>query len=183
MAAPTPDSSGAAAPPGTPRSFVERLIGALMLDASVYEEVEHDPSALGQAVGVVALAALATAIGSPAVHGVGGFFAQLISSVIAWLLGTAVIWLIGVVAMKCTSDYLELLRTLGFTQAPILISVVGIIRFIAPLVGLVAGVWALIAYVIGVRQALDVSTGRAIVVCVIALAIYFLIAFLGVAIA
>lgn len=183
MAAPTPDSSGAAAPPSTQRSFVERLIGALMLDASVYEEVEHDPSALGQAVGVVALAALATAIGSPVVHGIGGFFSTLISSLIAWLVGTGVIWLIGVVAMKCTSDYPELLRTLGFTQAPFLIMVVGIVRFIAPLVGLVAGVWALIAYVIGVRQALDVSTGRAVVVCLIAFVVYYLIAFLGAALA
>ncbi|MAE94434.1 MAG: hypothetical protein CL910_07225 [Deltaproteobacteria bacterium] len=46
------------------RSFQERLIGALMLDASVYEEVEHDQDAMGQAVGVVALGAVAGGIGA-----------------------------------------------------------------------------------------------------------------------
>ena len=45
-------------------SFVERVIGALRLDAATYEEVEHDPSSLGQAAGVVAVAALAAAIGT-----------------------------------------------------------------------------------------------------------------------
>ena len=46
------------------RSFLERILGALRLDADTYEEIEHDESALGQAVGVVALAAIAAAIGS-----------------------------------------------------------------------------------------------------------------------
>jgi len=32
---------------GGPRSFAERLLGAIKLDADVYEEVEHDASAMG----------------------------------------------------------------------------------------------------------------------------------------
>ena len=41
------------------RSFGERLLGALRVDATIYEEVEHTPEALGQAAAVVALAAAA----------------------------------------------------------------------------------------------------------------------------
>ena len=37
------------------RSFGERLLGAIKLDATVYEEVEHTPDAVGQAAGVVVL--------------------------------------------------------------------------------------------------------------------------------
>ena len=35
-----------------PSSFGQRLIGAAKLDGETYEEVEHDPGALGQAAGV-----------------------------------------------------------------------------------------------------------------------------------
>ena len=45
-------------------SFVERVVGAARLDARVYEEVEADPTAMGQAMAVVAAAALASGVGS-----------------------------------------------------------------------------------------------------------------------
>ena len=35
--------------------FVERMVGAATLDVRIYEEVEHDQNATGQAAGVVAL--------------------------------------------------------------------------------------------------------------------------------
>ena len=40
-------------------SFTQRLIGAAALDAAIYEEVEADPSATGQALAVVVLSSLA----------------------------------------------------------------------------------------------------------------------------
>ena len=51
------------------RSFGERLVGAIKLDATVYEEVEHTPDAMGQAAGVVALAVVARSLGMPVWHG------------------------------------------------------------------------------------------------------------------
>ena len=39
-------------------SFTDRVVGAIKLDPKVYEEVEADPNAMGQAIGVVALADL-----------------------------------------------------------------------------------------------------------------------------
>ena len=45
-------------------SFTERMIGAAKLERAIYEEVENDPSAMGQAIGVVVLSAVATGIGS-----------------------------------------------------------------------------------------------------------------------
>ncbi len=152
------------------RSFGERLVGALKLDASVYEEVEHDRSAFGQAALVVALAALAQAAGSYDAVGSGGALANLAGGFFGWFLGTGLVWLIGVAILNHTSDYGELLRTLGFAAAPGLLGVVGVLP-LGPadaLLGLAIFALSTIAAVIAIRQALDVGTGRAIVVCLLA---------------
>lgn len=149
------------------RSFGERLVGAIKLDASVYEEIEHDPTAMGQAVGVVVLAAIAAGIGS-AGEGEFSIVGNVIASLLGWLVSTAVIWLIGVWFMQHTSDYKELLRTLGFAAAPNVIAVLGFIPILGPLALIAAAIVGLIAYVIAVRQALDVTTGRAVFVCILA---------------
>lgn len=153
---------------GTQRSFVDRLVGAIKLDASVYSEIEHDPSAMGQAVGVVVLASLAAGIGSGVDLGAVGLIAATIGGLIGWAISTAVVWLIGVRIMHHTSDYNELLRTLGFASAPRLIGVLGAIPGLGMLASVVAGILGLVAYVVAVREALDVTTGRAVFVCVLA---------------
>jgi hypothetical protein len=70
--------------------------------------------------------------------------------------------------MKHTSDYKELLRTLGFASAPQLLLVAARIPGLGGIVALVAWLWGLAAFVVAVRQALDVTTGRAVVVCILA---------------
>ena len=52
-------------------NFTERMIGAAKLDVRVYEEVEADTDATGQAVGVVLFASLAGGIGTAGL-GAGG---------------------------------------------------------------------------------------------------------------
>ena len=52
--------------------MLQRMIGAAMLRASTYEEIEADNSALPQAIGVVILVTLCGIIGS------------VLSSIIAW---------------------------------------------------------------------------------------------------
>lgn len=160
-----PPSSPAPAPGG--HSFLERVIGALRLDAATFDEIEHDPSAIGQAAGVVALAGVAAAIGALS-QGGGGAFAAVFGSLLGWLLGTGFIWLVGVYFMKHSSDYQELLRTLGFASAPQLLLVLRGIPALGGLVALVAFFWGLAAFVVAVRQALDVTTGRAVAVCLLA---------------
>ena len=45
-------------------SFKDRMIGAARLNVNVYEEVEADKTAMGQATAVVVLSSLAAGIGS-----------------------------------------------------------------------------------------------------------------------
>jgi len=46
--------------------FAERMIGAEKLDVHIYEEVEGDRTAIGQAMAVVVLSAVAAGIGGTA---------------------------------------------------------------------------------------------------------------------
>ena len=153
-----------------PSSFGQRLIGALKLDAETYEEVEHDPGALGQAAGVIALAAVARGLWGVGVGAGAGFIGGLLSAFIGWFVAAGIIWAIGVWYLEHTSDYPELLRTLGFASAPQLLFALGLIP-LGPLLGLLAFLifgLSVAAWVIAVRQALDVSTGRAIGICLLA---------------
>ena len=75
-------------------------------------------------------------------------------------------------------DVGELLRTIGFSSAPGLLRVFGIVPDLALPVFVLTTVWMLVAMVVAVRQALDYkSTTRAVGVCTIGLALALLIAF------
>lgn len=156
---------------GASRSFPERLIAVMKLDASVFDEVEHDPSALPQAAGVVALAAVAGGIGAIGAIGVSGIPLGVLRAFFVWLLGAGIIWAIGVRMMGHTSDYEELLRTLGFASAPQILMILAVLPIgaLRGLLALAVTILGLIAWVLAVRQALDVETGRAVLVCILAM--------------
>ena len=64
---------------------------------------------------------------------------------------------------------------LGFAQTPNLLAVVGFIPILGPIVGFVGSIWAVIAMGMGIRQALEVSTARAIVVAIVAFILEILV--------
>jgi hypothetical protein len=160
------------------RSFGERLVAALRLDASLYEEVEHDPDALGQAAGVVALAGVASALGALGSVGASGILAGLVLSFVAWLIWAGIVWLIGVKLFSHTSDFGELLRTLGFVAAPQMLYAIGILpwTWLHAVIALAVSVMTVVAFVRCVRQALDVDTGRALFVSLLSFVAYLLLA-------
>ncbi len=152
--------------------FGNRILRAAKLDASLYEEVESDKTALGQATMVVMLSSVAAGIGGAVGHlGIGGFVAGAIVSLLAWYVWAYLTYLIGTRILPepaTEADLGQLLRTTGFSSAPGLIQVLGIIPGFSGIVFLAAWIWMLVAMVIAVRQALDYSsTFRAIGVCVI----------------
>jgi hypothetical protein len=153
------------------RSFTDRFIGAARLEIDVYEEVEHDSQATLQAGGVVALVAAATAIGGLP-QGVQGMLAAVVVSLVGWLLWAGITYLIGDKLLGGTATWGELLRTLGFAQAPgillMLVVVPGLGLFILPFVG----IWMLFTGVVAIRQALDFGTGRAIATALLGLVPY-----------
>lgn len=160
--------------PSLPRSFGERVYGTLKLESEAFAEIEHDPSSLGQSAIVVTVAAAAAGLGNALADSAEIVALAIIGNLVAWAISTAIIWLIGVVWLRHESDYPELLRTIGFATAPQALYI-----FQQTEIGMLAmGVgwlWSLAAYVIAVREALDVSTGRAIGVCLLANAVVFVL--------
>lgn len=147
-------------------TFTERMIGAAKLEAATYEEVEHDASATGQAAIVVLIAAVATAIGTIG-HDGGSPIGALIGALVGWLVWAGITYLIGDKVLGGTASWGELLRTLGFAQAPGVLNVLGILPLLGGLIRFVVAVWILIAGVIAIRQALDFSTGKAVLTVVL----------------
>ena len=152
-------------------SFQDHIIRAAKLDVHLYEEVEADKGAMGQAMAVVILSSIAGGIGTPAGLGLGGILIGTIAALVAWYIWAFLTYFIGTKLLpepQTKTDVGELLRTIGFSSSPGFIRALGIIPFLRGVVFLVAGVWMLVAMIIAVRQALDYqSTLRAVGVCII----------------
>ncbi|MFP3871133.1 MAG: YIP1 family protein [Syntrophobacteria bacterium] len=151
--------------------FQERIIRAAKLDVTLYEEVEADTGALGQAMGVVVLSSVAGGLGAISTAGLGGLVVGTVAALIGWYVWAYLTYLIGAKLLpepQTRADVGQLLRTIGFSSSPGLIRVLGIIPVLRGLVLLAASVWMLVAMVIAVRQALDYrSTLRAVGVCAV----------------
>lgn len=148
-------------------SLARRMMGAATLDVATYEEVEADRTATGQAAAVVAMAAVAAAIGALGA-GMGGIVGALLGQLFWWAVASGVVYLIGTRLFGGTADWGELLRTMGFAQAPGVLFAVGIIPVLGWLVAMAAAVWMLVTTVVAIRQALDVTTGKAVLTALVA---------------
>lgn len=101
-----------------------------MLDVHLYEEIEADKSALGQAMTVVVLSSLASGVGLYDVLGVMGLVVGTVGALIGWYIWAFMTYFIGTKLLpepQTHADQGELLRTIGFSSAPGLIRVLGII--------------------------------------------------------
>ena len=154
-------------------SFTERMIGAARLDSQIYEEVEADTGATGQAMGVVLLSSLAGGIGAAGLGpgGLGGFVVGSVAALIGWVTWAFLTYIIGTRLLaepQTRADVGQLMRTLGFAQSPGLVRIAGTLPGVGPLVFSLVAIWMLVAMVIAVRQAMDyTSTWRAVSVCLV----------------
>jgi len=152
-------------------SFANRMIRAAKLDAALYEEVEADKGAMGQALGVVILSSVAAGIGSIGVTGINGLVLGTIVALLGWFIWAFLTYYIGTRLLpepQTKSDYGELLRTIGFSSSPGILRILAFIPAVGAILNFIVGIWMLVAMVIAVRQALDYkSTWRAVGVCLI----------------
>ena len=152
-------------------SLRDRMIRAALLDVNLYEEVEADKGAMGQAIAVVVISSVCAGIGSISKIGISGVLTGTIAALIGWFIWAWLTYFIGTKILpepQTKADLGELLRTIGFSSSPGIIRILGIVSFLRDLAFLVAAIWMLIAMVIAVRQALDYErTPRAVGVCLI----------------
>ena len=152
-------------------SFTDRMIRAAKLDVNLYEEVEADKGAMGQAMGVVILSSVAAGIGTIGTTGIKGLVLGTIVALAGWFIWAFMTYYIGTRLLpepQTKADFGELLRTIGFSSSPGVLRVLGIIPMLGNILNFIIGIWMLVAMVIAVRQALDYkSTLRAVGVCLI----------------
>ena len=130
--------------------------GAAALDPATYNEVENDLQATGQAGIVVAIVAVCAAIGG-AGHGGLGIIGGLVGALLSWALGAGVAYFIGTRVFGGTATWGEMLRVLGFAQAPGVLFALGIIPGIGGLVIFAVGIWVTIARYFAIREGLDLE--------------------------
>jgi hypothetical protein len=161
----------AAAPNAT--TFPIRLLGALALDRTIYEEVEADRSATGQAMLVVVLSSISAGIGGLGLSSGSLKSIAFISglALLSWATWAIVTYHIGAKLMpepQTRADVGELMRTIGFSSAPGMLRVFGVVPAATVPAFAITAVWMLVAMVVAVRQALDYkSTARAVAVCLL----------------
>ncbi len=160
--------------------LVQRMKGAALLNIDTYEEVEADASATGQAAAVVVMVAIASSIGA-ADEGLGAIITAPMGQLIGWLVWAGVTYLIGEKVFGGTATWGELLRTLGFAQSPGVLYLFGVLPLIGGSVRFVVAIWMLLAGIIGIRQALDFSTGKAVLTALLGWLAFFLVSVLMVA--
>jgi Yip1 domain len=160
-------------PYGSASSYGDRLRGALLLDPRTYREVEQDVDANGQAALTVIIAALAAGIGAITgrdwmQNAVGTVF----SSVLEWVIFAFVAYFVGTslfATPQTSATPGQVLRTIGFAQAPKFFAVVGFIPLLGWIVGIVVLLWFITASITALREAFEFDTARAIGTGIVAL--------------
>ena len=75
-------------------TFAERVVGAARLKPDIYEEVEADPRATAQAMGVVVLSSVAGGIGLAGGQGADLIVGTLVA-LVGWLIWAVLIYVLG----------------------------------------------------------------------------------------
>jgi len=138
--------------------MIQNAIRAARLDLDFYNTIENDESFTGQAGLIVVITSLITGLGTA--FAVKGFIWPLIvatiGGIVAWFVWSFLTAWIGTTLFDGQTDVGEMLRVLGFAQAPLVLAII-------PWFGLAVGsIWALIASVVAVREGQDFTTGKAI---------------------
>ena len=163
-------------------NLIQNMISAARLDVNFFNAVEHDESKNSEALTVVVIAAVASAIG----NGLGVMDHGLISGLIGALFGLVMVvagyyiwaYLAHYIATQFfggQGDVGEVLRTFGYSFSPQVLGIFGFIPCLGGVVAFVGAIWSLVAAVIALREAMDFDTGKAIITGAVAWIIMMII--------
>ena len=153
-------------------NITDRMLGALRLEVTTYEEVEADTTATGQAAFIVVASSLFGAMGNALLRGgeVNAGIIVAIAQLVGWAAYAWIAYIVGaklIPGPQTRSSWGEVARTLGFANTPRFLLIFVAVAGITGLVRTVVSVWVLVATVVALRSALDCGTGRAIAVAAV----------------
>ncbi len=160
--------------------MLTRMIRAARLDSQFYEMVEADSAYTRESAMVVLLASLAGGLGLMFSQGQSAktLIVGIIAVFISWLVWSGITLLIGTRVTRgpnTESNMGEMLRVLGYAHTPRLLSFFVFIPILGPILAFVGALWSLAAGIVAIRQALDFSTGRAVITVVLGWVVIILI--------
>jgi hypothetical protein len=134
--------------------MMDRVVRALKLDATLYQEVDGDESMTKEALIVVVAAALIGGGGAAMDDGSIWIAGALIGAPIGLAIWTAIVLVVGKM-FGGQADFKGMYRSLGFASAPSAASII-------PVLGGVLVLWGLVTSVVAVRESHRISTGQAV---------------------
>lgn len=155
-----------------------RLLGVLSADANVFEQIEHDVNANIQATVVVTIVTVVSAVlGAATAYNDGGSFVnqlvyQLLMGYLSWFFWAGITYLVGTHVFQGRATLGQMLRTLGFAQAP------SVLVIIPEVGGILALSWTIAISFVAIRQALDISNTRTFFTIIIIVSFLLALAFL-----
>jgi len=156
-------------------SLIERLIRALILDRTLYEEVAADRSALSQAIGVVMLTGIANGLALTAIPGTIGAIIGIFVNVVGWLVPSVLVYAIGKRIAPAGSSFRTVATCLGFAEVPGVLNLFSVFPTVGRIVAAIVWFWLAAAMVVATRAAFGVSLRRGAVIAGLGLAVYLLI--------
>jgi hypothetical protein len=148
--------------------LVERMIRAARLDPDLYREATRDWYLNGQAFLVVLIVLGCTIIGmgmdalrllSPL--GWPQLISMVVMSIGNWLFWVFIAQIIGL-RWGGRADFEQLMRPVGFAQAPGVLRVLGVIPTLSFPTAVIVFVWSGIAQILAVREAMQFTLGKSI---------------------
>ncbi len=149
--------------------MIERIVRAIRLDWTVFGEIAQDRDALKEASIIVALVTFVSAIGTGIKTASFGAFAGdwIAGILIGWLGWAIVTYFVGTMLFKGKTTIPEMLRVLGYANAPYLLGLLNVIPCIGWLFSVLGWLLALAAGVLAIREAMDLDTIDAVVTVLI----------------
>lgn len=114
----------------------------------------------------------------PQMSPVGAFLNAVIGAILSWLVWSALTYFIGTKLFGAQADMGEMMRVIGFAQAPRLLSGLSFIPCLGGLLSLVGLIWALVASYIGIREGLDLDSGKTVLTIIISFLGALMVSFL-----
>ena len=157
--------------------MLDRVLRVIKLDQTVFGEVEKDESATAEAFIIVLVTSFLSALGSGFASGrfFPSFIGTFIMGILGWVIWSVITLWVGTKLYNGQADLGEMLRTIGYANAPRLLGFFAWIPCVGWIISLAGAILSLVAGFYAIREALELDTTQTIATVVIGWVVVFVI--------